>query len=194
MLFLIFIHLSKLMKLKTIFILTIFLNYCSLFPPISLKEESLLNVEEEIPGNYKGVKFFFNRYGELTKSVLTKKECSLLSLNKISCIENYLWDNQEINKEYCYFYQYRNPYDIYLKYSSNCKNESNLITFLFSEYNKIRPGGFILISSDIEPLKQSKFFVSIYYIRSIQNKYYYEEKNYYFLFWKIGKEITLWEK
>ncbi|GIX42852.1 MAG: hypothetical protein KatS3mg129_2585 [Leptospiraceae bacterium] len=177
-----------------LFFLLFFLNHCSFFPPINIYNDSMFIIENEIPGTYKGIKFFFNRYNELTVSTNAIKTCKNIDAQHIQCIENYNIKEKKRNKEYCFFYEYHNPYNVSLNYLSNCKNYSNFTNYLFSDYNKIRGGGFILITYDQEPLENQTLPISLYYVRGIKNKYYYEEKKYYFLFWQIGKEITIWEK
>jgi len=181
---------------KNLFILTvlILLESCSLFPPIYLNKESFFVIEEEITGTFRGTKFFFNRYNELTGISRAEKNCNLTQEHYIQCKERYQYKGREVQKEYCFFYQYNTSYELMIEYLYDCKKQEDFFLSLFSNYNKIRGAGFNIISYDNEPLNNKKFPISFYYIRGIQNQSYFEEKNYYLFLWQIGKELTIWEK
>lgn len=184
------------MKIEFYFIISLFfiLN-CSFFLPDKIHNDQVLNIEKEIPGYYMGKKFFFNRYHEFMGFSNVEKECKLKSELSISCIETFILKNSQIKKIYCFNFNYNQTNEILINYIPECNNKKNFFSSLFKTYNKVRGGGFFILSYDSEPLKKIEFPVSYYYIRSSNdNKFYYEEKHYYLLFWEIGKEITIWEK
>lgn len=175
-------------------VLSLILN-CSFFLPDRINNDRVFNMEQEIPGYYTGKKFFFNRYHEFMGFSIAQKECELKNELSVQCMETFLLKNSQIKKIYCINFNYNQMNEILIYYFPECDSKNNVFSSLFKSYNKVRGGGFFVLSYDSEPLKQMGFPVSYYYTRSSNdNKFYYEEKNYYLLFWEIGKEITIWEK
>ncbi len=167
-----------------IFIFIIFIQNCLYIPPQKIKDDEFLDLEKEIIGIFSGYKFFFNKNHQLMGYSKSDRKCTLLQ-DFIECNEEYHLNNYKINKEFCYYFD-SHQYEVWINYDPLCNNKI--------EKEKIRGGGFFVLSSDEEPLQKKIYPILYYFIRGEKNHIYYEEKNFEFFFFSIGKEITILEK
>lgn len=182
------------MKKKLFFLISsLFFSNCFFFPPYKINELEILIPEKDIVGEFKGVRFFFNRFNENQGFSEVYKKCHLENNNKIFCEETYHFRNQLIKETYCLFFEYQSSTEIYLKFFSRCLENKNYLQNLYPK-EKIRGGGFILYGLGNDPIYREKIYpMSIYFSKGKDN-FFYEEKKYFLLILFIGKEITIWER
>lgn len=158
-----------------------------------MNREQMLVIEEELVGNFKGIRFYLNRFLENQAFCIVQKKCFLENDTTIRCIENYSLKDQQIKREYCFFYEYKTSANVSIEYRYDCGKRKNLLQNLFGK-EKLRGGGFMLYTQDQDPLNSNKKYFVEFYITKGNNEIFYQQKKYYFLFFFIGSETTIWEK
>ncbi|MFN3603891.1 MAG: hypothetical protein ACK4UJ_04180 [Leptonema sp. (in: bacteria)] len=179
---------------KKLLVVVLFIfESCFLIFPEKINVDQILDIEKDLIGSFKGIRFYFNRFNENQGFGLVNKKCQIEQKNNILCQETYIFNNSSIHKKYCFFYDYQTSQEAYVKFNYNCSKDKNFLLNL-SGKEKIRGGGFMLYAFDRDPKNLNKIYPISFYLTKGEKGYFYEEKNYYFFFFFLGKEITIWEK
>lgn len=182
------------MKKNFIFLLYLFFfSNCFFFRPYKINSLEILIPEKDLVGEFKGIRFFFNRFNENQGFSEVYKKCQLKTNNQIFCEETYNLHNRNIKQNYCLLFEYQSSTEIYLKFFSHCLENKNYLQNLYTE-EKIRGGGFMLYSWERDPNNSHKIYLSSFYFSKGNGNFFYEEKKYFLIIFLIGKEITIWEK